>query len=393
MKSTKRIANFVRKLRPGMLLWLFAVIVGLGFLIIKGARAQAPDEQPRSGHGAGAGRKLVVRASASAEPAPSAPAASASAPQGPSYEEPVDYATLGPNGGVPTHEGRFKSPFSHPRFGGPATVQVGLLLANVRDYDIQKGAFEADFFLSLTSDKPMPPMDLVFPNGKVDLAEKVADKPTFKLYRFIGSFSSPPDLHAYPFDTQELRIEIEDDDNGIDQIRLVPDEEHTNLDVGFHVPGWETAFIRARVLSHYFPDRFKHDDLYYGRYVFGLGLRRFGTSAVFTVYVPAAVIVLISLMGLWLPRHELEVRANSTTPMLAAAVLFHFALMQALPATAYLTRADKLMIAVYGILLLHMGITWLWFVFDESRTEAVLKWGKWVGAPLTILGLLGGILL
>ncbi|MBI5531880.1 MAG: hypothetical protein HY898_04140 [Deltaproteobacteria bacterium] len=363
MEILGRITGWPRSLRSRMLAALFAAFFAFG---------------------------LFPPGVAIAQPAPTP---SASSPPAPSYEDPLDYAVAESNSGVPTHRGRFKSPFAHPRFGGPAEVRVGIVLSNVRNYDIQKGSFEADFFLSLTSDRPMPPMDLVFPNGKVDLSEKVADKPTFKLFRFIGTFSSPLDLHAYPFDTQELRIEVEDDDNGIDQVRLVPDQEHTNLDVGFHVPGWETGYLRARVLSHYFPDRFKHDDLYYGRYVFGLGLRRFGTSAVFTVYVPAIVIVLISLMGLWLPRKELEVRANSTTPMLAAAVLFHFALMQGLPATAYLTRADKLMISVYGILLLHMGLTWLWFVFDERRGEAIYKWGKWIGAPVTLLGLLAGIVL
>jgi len=384
-------AYLIMKLRVPAAVWIVASVIGLAFLMARFARAQHAPTSPRAAPAAAASHSVPVAASVQAPQAASAapePSGSATA-----YKEPTEYAELGPRGGVPTHKGRFKSPFAHPEFGGPALVKVGLVLANVRDYDIQKGVFEADFFLSLHSDKAMPPMDLVFPNGKVDLTEKVADLPTFKLYRFIGTFSSPPDLHTYPFDTQELRIEIEDDDNGNDQIRLEPDEEHTNLDVGFNVPGWETAFIRARVLSHYFPDRFPHDDMYYGRYVFGLGLRRFGTNALFTVYLPAAVIVLISLMGLWMPRQELEVRTNSTTPMLAAAVLFHFALIQSLPATAYLTRADKLMVSVYGILLLHMGITWLWFLFDERHTETIFKWGKRLGAPVTLLALAAGILL
>ena len=52
--------------------------------------------------------------------------------------------------------GRLSSPFAHPRFGGPAHVKVGLVLREIREYDIQTGRFEADFFLSLTGDKEMP---------------------------------------------------------------------------------------------------------------------------------------------------------------------------------------------------------------------------------------------
>lgn len=309
-------------------------------------------------------------------------------------EDPIDYAVQGPDGGVPTHsEGRFRSPFAHPKFGEAAIVRVGFLLANVRGYDIQSGTFEADFFVTLTSDRPMPTMDLVFTNGKIETKEVMADKPRFKMYRFVGTLSSPADLHSYPFDTQELNIEIEDDDNGVDQVTLVPDLEHTNLDVNFAIPGWESAFTTARVNTHNFPDRFDNDDVYYTRYQFTLGIKRYGTSAVFTVFVPAIVIVLISMSGLWITRDQLEVRTNATTPMLAAAVLFHFALMQALPAAPYLTRADKLMMAVYLILGLHMVISLLWFVFDERHADRILKLGKFVGVPVTLALLGAGILL
>jgi hypothetical protein len=310
--------------------------------------------------------------------------------------EPEGFAStvLGPVGGVPYHlEGRFKSPFADPKFGDPAQVRVGLLLGSVREYDIQKGTFNADFFLSLTSDKPMPSLNPVLVNGKADVSEKLADRPTFKLFRFIGNFSTDVDLHDYPFDTQELAIELEDDNSGVDQLRLIPDMEHTNLDVGFNVAGWETAYLESRILNHYYPDRFDHDDLYYPRYVFRLGIRRFTTSAIFTVFVPAFVIVLISLTGLWLPREELEVRSNATVPMLAAAVLFHFALIQQLPATGYLTRADKLMLSVYLILGFHMLISWLWFVFDEKHTERIKLLGKWIGVPVTFAILAGGVLI
>lgn len=245
--------------------------------------------------------------------------------------------------------------------------------------------------MTYTSDLPMPAVDPIFTNGKVDAKEVMADKPTFKMFRFLGTFTSPPDLHDYPFDSQELTLEIEDDDNGTDQMVLEADPHHTHLDIGFQVPGWETAFTKARVVTHNFPDRFDHDDLYYARYEFSLGLRRHGTSAIFTVFFPAITIVLISLTGLLLPRHELEVRANATVPMLAAAVLFHYSLAQALPATAYLTRADKLMMSVYVILGLHMLMTLLWFIFPEKYTEQVFKVGKFVGIPLTMVFLLAGI--
>ena len=43
-------------------------------------------------------------------------------------------------GKVPIHrEGAFRSPFARPGFGKPARVKVGLVVANVRGYDVRTG--------------------------------------------------------------------------------------------------------------------------------------------------------------------------------------------------------------------------------------------------------------
>ncbi len=302
-------------------------------------------------------------------------------------------AVTGPHGGVPTQQrGDFRSPFANPKHG-QTIAKVGFLLETVEDYDIKKGSFNAHFFVTVTSERPMPTIDLQSTNGKIEDKELMADFPTFKMWKMAGTFHESPDLHAYPFDTQELTIELEDDSNGLDALKLVADPDHSFLEPGFEIPGWDLAFVRARILNHYYPDRFENDDLYYSRYKFQIGIKRFATSAVFTVFMPALVIVLISLSGLWFPRDELEVRSNATTPMLAAAVLFHFALMQELPATAYLSRADKLMMAVYACLFLHMLSSWIWFVFDEKHTEMLFRLAKWICAPITLVIMAVGILL
>ena len=145
------------------------------------------------------------------------------------------------------------------------------------------------------------------------------------------------------------------------------------------------SFVEARSLSHSYPDRFEGDDLYYGRYIFTVGLDRFAASAVFKVYVPAFVIVLISLLGMWVPPGEMEVRSNAGAPMLAGAVLFHFALMQELPATSYLTRADKLMLGVYTCLMLGMVSTWVMFLVKEENMDAVFRVARVLVPLLTVV--------
>jgi hypothetical protein len=207
----------------------------------------------------------------------------------------------------------------------------------------------------------------------------MADVPTFKFFRCSGSFTSEVDLRKYPFDTQFLTISIEDQIYGVDTLVFEPDPSRTSLDEGFRIGGYGIASVGAHAYKHLYPPRFDRDDLYVSRYKFVVGIDRFGVSAAFSVFVPAFIIVIISLMGLWCPPGELEVRSNAGAPMLAAAVLFHYSLIQALPATGYLTRADKLMLGVYLSLLLNMASTWSFLIVSEDNLDRTFKlWRTWL---------------
>jgi hypothetical protein len=338
-----------------------------------------------------ANASALAPAASSAPPAPAAaaaapaPAADAGATADASTDDPIDLA-IAPDGGVPFHPSgtTYRSPFAKPNAGAPVRIRVGMLLNSIDDYDVKSGRYAADFFVSLTSDTPMPNVRLAFPNGKVDDKEVIADKPTFKLYRLIGNFKSPPNLRKYPFDAQDLKIYIEDDFRGVDQVRFVVDKERTQIARNFRILGWKVAYLEARAISQAYPDRFQGDDLQYGRYVFDLRVERYATSAAFKVFVPAFVIVIIALLGMWVPPNEMEVRSNAGAPMLAAAVLFHFALMQELPATSYLTRADKLMLGVYVSLALGMVSTWWMFLVKEQHMEDVFRIARTVVPVLTV---------
>lgn len=373
-------------------MWLvqaIALLVAIGlalFIIGKKVEAQVPPPAPKA---AVAAKKAPKDAGVDAAPVPVV------TPPPPVDEkdagDPVDYAVLqGPedfpadmspeerdalgDGKVPIHrEGAYRSPLAHPRFGGPTTVDVGLVIKEIREFSIQTGGFEADFFLSLTGDKELPSLNLTFTNGHEVNLTTIVDTPTFKLFSANGKFTTEIDLRQYPFDTQVLDIALEDQKAGVDQLIFQADPKRTSLDSSFKLSSFSPAAVGAVAYKHKYPSRFDRDDLYVSRYKFSVSVQRFATSAAFSVYVPALIIVLISLTGMWVPPSELEVRSNAGAPMLAAAVLFHYSLIQELPATAYLTHADKLMLGVYLSLLLNMISTWALLLGDEEHGERVFK--------------------
>lgn len=364
----------------GLVVWLIASLRRPA--LYEGEAYAAPPAAPPTAEAASdAGAALVDKRDAG--PAAASAGVDAGAGEEPN---PIDLA-VAPDGGVP-HQASgtsYQSPFAKPNAGKPLRIKVALLINSVDDYDVKTGTFKADFFLSMTSAAAMPAINLKSPNGKLEDKEVIADKPTFKLYRFLGQFKSPPDLRKYPFDKQNLKIILEDDLRGTDQIRLVVDRERTQIARGFRALGWQVLYVEARALSAAYPERFEGDDLYYGRYVFTLGVERYATSAAFKVYVPAFVIVLISLLGMWVPPTEMEVRSNAGAPMLAAAVLFHFALMQELPSTMYMTRADKLMLGVYISLALGMLSTWCMFLVRQEKMVVVFKIARVVVPALNVI--------
>src|SRR5262249_55941328 len=127
--------------------------------------------QPSKPTGSGAPHALPSASSASpvASSAPPPATSPPEAAEGGVNEDQMADTVVPDGGGVPIHtEGEFRSPFANPKWGTPAEVRVGLVLNDVTDYSIIEGSFNADFYLSLTSDKEMPTIDLIFPNGKPD---------------------------------------------------------------------------------------------------------------------------------------------------------------------------------------------------------------------------------
>jgi hypothetical protein len=390
--------------------------------LIIGAKLRAATAQPRPVDAAvlasaRAMAGVAPSAAASVAPAPGASAAAATAPdlgaQAKDAEDTVnstladtviedahDLKGLSPeqadaigNGKVPIHrEGRYRSPLANPSLGGPAAVKVGFVISEIRDYQIQDGSFSADFFMSFTADKPVPKLHPVFTNGHDTNCTAIVEVETFRFYRCTGTFTSPVDLLDYPFDTQQLDISVEDAVYGVDTIVFVADPRRTSLDANFRLSGYSVATVGANTFKHQYPSRFDHDDLYVSRYKFTLALDRFAQSAAFSVFVPAFIIVIISLIGLWVPPSELEVRSNAGAPMLAAAVLFHYSLVQSLPATGYLTHADKLMLGVYVSLLMNMATTWVFMIVDEDRVDFWFRIFRAWTPPATLLVMLASVL-
>ena len=247
-----------------------------------------------------------------------------------------------------------------------------MLLNSVDDYDVKTGTFTADFFLSLTSATPMPALNLQFPNGKIENKEVIADKPTFKLYRF----SAPSNRRPISASIRSTR-------------RSSRSSSRTTCaaSTGALFCRQRAHAARARVPRPRLAGQLRRGALAQPVVPRPLRGRR---SLLRPLHLHARPRTLRDerrvqglrprlrhrdhlALGMWVPPDEMEVRSNAGAPMLAGAVLFHYALIQELPATSYLTRADKLMLGVYISLALGMISTWWMFLVKEENMDIVFR--------------------
>ncbi len=251
-------------------------------------------------------------------------------------------------------------------------VNVGVYLLNVGKLDTTTGAYTLDFFLSLRCDGPCPQgMSYEFMNGRSSSTDKIEDEPNLKTYRIQATLNENLNLRAYPFDSHQLTVVIEDRNLPADKLVYEPDVETSGIDENVIVSGWQLdPKWGAKVVEHIYPESFGGA---YSRYVFYITIQRAALSSVLKALLPAFFIMLVGFLGLILGPDKVLQRLTINTGALTAAVLFHLNLTSSIPPVGYLTYADKFMVINYVANVLALGSTvWLMFL-TERKKDATAK--------------------
>lgn len=230
-------------------------------------------------------------------------------------------------------------------------IQVGLYVINLGRFDIASGSFTADFYLSLKSDSILPNQDFEIINGKATSLDKIVDLPNEKLYRIQANLVSAVNLQQFPFDTQHMKIIIEDKKSTIDKLIYKPNIEKSDIDSSISFIGWNLGSWSACSTVHHY-DVFNES---YSQYMFIVPISRIKLNAIFKTFLPIIFIVLIMLSSFLLDPDKLTNRLTIVGSSLAATVMFHVSLGNQLPPVGYLTFCDKFMVLTYFVVLLSFA--------------------------------------
>jgi len=254
-------------------------------------------------------------------------------------------------------------------------VEVGIWLVNVEKVDLAASSFKLDFYLWFRFDPSEISLSAVeefeFINGAPTKYEIAADEGEGYLeYRVRGDFIKAFDFTQYPFENQELSVQLEHKCLDASQLIYVSDSSST-IDPEATVAGWDIASFETSIDEH------SYGSEAYSRFVSTVVLQRPTLSAFIKSVLPISVITTIALLAFFISPNNFAQRIGLGVTTLLSATAFHLSLVNGIPPTGYLTFADRMMIAIYAIFLYNLSVSvYIMRLVDKKQTEDAAIFNK-----------------
>lgn len=285
---------------------------------------------------------------------------------------------------------------------GPVPVEVEVYVVNFGNYDVGKGTYVMDFYLTFRWNASAAPAGFSpgrfeFMNGRASGSpERISDEIDAETgvrevdYRVQANLYSEPRFVDYPFDTQTVEVVFEDAVHDATMLRYVPVQEASGLDEGVRIPGWRigTADLHE-VIKVYPPDE------QFSRARFTVQISREPFSSGIKAFLPPVAFMLVAGLGFFFHPSKVANRITLGTGMLIAAVGFHISQTVSLPPMASLMLFDKVMLATYAFLVGSLVVSTLiaidedWWK-DRDHTGPINRYGAaaTIAAPFLVMVLL-----
>ena len=265
--------------------------------------------------------------------------------------------------------------------GGPETVTVGAFIYDIQDVDLANDSFTADFYLWFRWKSPkIDPTDSIEPMnsdafqntttsqtggvaGKMLYPEPLdmPDGSKYQAFRYSGVFARKMNLEKYPFDTQNLVIVFEDQNQDTRDLVFVPDSTPVKVSPLVTIPGYELGSPRLIVKEHQYPTNFGDistpSDLKYSRIIIELPLEREPLPYMVKIILPILIIILITSLIYILPARLEDARAGIGVTAMLTIVALQWTTDSDLPSVEYLTLLDLIYIISLVYILVAMGYT------------------------------------
>jgi hypothetical protein len=245
----------------------------------------------------------------------------------------------------------------------PTEVIVGVYLNDIQQLDLQTHSYVMDFYLWFRWQNPdvNPQATLEFMNpyqlwGHINtpLYEAPQDLPDgwkYTAIRYQGQFNSKLPLEKYPFDTQNLIMEFEDNSSGSGGLKFVPDKNPITINPELTLPGYLLGKPTLIVADKPYPTNFGDTRLTqlepYSHVTINVPVHRPWFTYAIKVILPIFLVAACAALVFWIHPSYVEGRIGMGITALLTLVALQLTSNSQLPEVDYLMMIDMLFIAAY----------------------------------------------
>lgn len=203
--------------------------------------------------------------------------------------------------------------------------------------------------------------------------------------RFTRQFAADLDLRRFPYDEQELVVNIASMLYGPNDVRFAARENGTDALTGANIPGWSISHLDSSV-----PDQpimtktSSHSSLSYVVTV----EREYGYY-IWRLVFPLMMITLMAWSVFWLEPSQIAPQITVATGAIFSLMAFLVSQGQILPAVSYITIADQLIVACVVLVFAAFGEAVLTGVLSQAGhvklARAIDRVGRWVYLSAVVL--------
>jgi len=311
-----------------------------------------------------------------------------------------------------------------PNSNGPTEVRAGLFVDELRDIDPVQSSYQFRGIVTVSWCDPRHAFDARvegveekvfygpeaaaqiergwtargFPVNQVDdlkITERVirirSDGMVSGDLNISVQLSANFDLRRFPFDSQQLTLEIESFTWNAEQVVMVADASKTGFSEDFEIPEWTITGVRAHeervdVIRSAEP---------FSRFVLTIDIERKSGFYLWKVMLPLLIIVALSWSIFWMVDEKFGIRVRTSATGILTIVAFQFVASQNLPRVGYLTLIDKVMVISFlllGVTVLESYVVSRYQASNIDRAHSIDRAARWF-FPLTYASLIAIVVL
>ena len=283
----------------------------------------------------------------------------------------------------------------HPPTG---KVIIGAYVNGIRSIDFKAGTVELDLFVWFRTKGEKNILDsFETMNGSIGekssiVKKKIGDENYYSMRIIVKAFENY-ELFKFPLDNQNLKLFIEDADEGSESLTFMPDDPNTKVGESVTLPGWKIGNVKITVNPNMYETNYGDpslgvDNSSFSRATLNIPIGRIGIGYFFKLFSTVFLSAFVTFLCFHIKPEHNEARFAVGVGGLFAVVASSFVLSSLLPESHLITMGEALLMitmgAIFVVLLESVLSLELW---EHDKRALALKLDRFAGwlMPITYL--------